>query len=95
MDRQNIEKVRELRPSDQVSYTYKQVLSTDDYSIEKEEAQIEGVKQVIVGIRNLRTNMNVNTNKKSNLIFVTKDYKEEIEQYGKQADYHRQCVKAG
>ena len=35
-----IEKVRELRPSDQVSYTYKQVLSTDDYSIEKEEAQM-------------------------------------------------------
>jgi valyl-tRNA synthetase len=37
----------------------------------QEENQIEQLKEVIVGIRNLRTNMNVHPTKKSKLIFVT------------------------
>lgn len=42
------------------------------FIIEKEEEQIEKLKTIIVGIRNLRTNLNVHPSKKSKLIFVTK-----------------------
>lgn len=41
---------------------------------------IEELKQVIVDIRNVRANMNVHPSKKANLIFVTTDYKKEIEE---------------
>ena len=40
---------------------------------EKEEKQIEKLKQIIIGIRNVRTNLNVHPSKKSELIFVTKE----------------------
>jgi valyl-tRNA synthetase len=40
-------------------------------AFKQEENQIEQLKEVIVGIRNLRTNMNVHPTKKSKLIFVT------------------------
>ena len=43
----------------------------EEYNFQKEEEQIEQLKEVIVGIRNLRTNMNIHPSKKSNLIFVT------------------------
>ena len=45
---------------------------TENLSFEKEEEQIEKLKTIIVGIRNLRTNLNVHPSKKSKLIFVTK-----------------------
>lgn len=45
---------------------------------EKEENQIEQLKEVIVAIRNLRTNMNVHPSKKSKLIFVTTGLKDMI-----------------
>ena len=45
---------------------------TESLSFEKEEEQIEKLKTIIVGIRNLRTNLNVHPSKKSKLIFVTK-----------------------
>ena len=45
---------------------------TESSSFEKEEEQIEKLKTIIVGIRNLRTNLNVHPSKKSKLIFVTK-----------------------
>ena len=45
---------------------------TERLSFEKEEEQIEKLKTIIVGIRNLRTNLNVHPSKKSKLIFVTK-----------------------
>ena len=45
---------------------------TKSLSFEKEEEQIEKLKTIIVGIRNLRTNLNVHPSKKSKLIFVTK-----------------------
>ena len=47
---------------------------------EKEEEQIEKLKNIIIGIRNLRTNLNVHPSKKSTLIFVTENFKETIEQ---------------
>jgi len=45
---------------------------TESLSFEKEKEQIEKLKTIIVGIRNLRTNLNVHPSKKSKLIFVTK-----------------------
>ena len=41
---------------------------------------LESLKQVIIGIRNVRANMNVHPSKKANLIFITSDYKNEIEE---------------
>ena len=49
-------------------------------SFKKEEEQIEKLKNIITGIRNLRTNLNVHPSKKSTLIFVTKTAKDMIEQ---------------
>ncbi len=50
-----------------------------DLDFSEEEEQIEEIKEVIVGIRNIRTNMNVHPSKKSKLIFVTKTMKNVIE----------------
>ncbi len=49
--------------------------------VEYDEKQdfIENIKNVIIQIRNIRANMNVHPSKKSKLIFVTKENKEEIE----------------
>lgn len=41
---------------------------------------IESMKEIIIGIRNARANMNVHPSKKANLIFVTKQYQKEIEE---------------
>ena len=38
------------------------------------------MKEIIIGIRNARANMNVHPSKKANLIFVTKQYQKEIEE---------------
>ena len=46
---------------------------------EKEEKMIESIKEIIVGIRNKRANLNVHPSKKSKLIFVTNEYSKEIE----------------
>jgi len=51
---------------------------SEELAYEKEEKQIEKLKEIIVGIRNLRTKLNVHPSKKSTLIFVTKEYKEII-----------------
>ena len=40
---------------------------------EAEEASVENIKQIIVGIRNVRSNMNIHPTKKSDVIFVSKD----------------------
>ena len=50
-----------------------------DLDFSEEEEQIEEIKEVIVGIRNIRTNMNVHPSKKSKLIFITKTMKNVIE----------------
>lgn len=46
----------------------------------EEEQAIEQIKEVISGIRNVRAEMNVHPSKKSKLIFITKEYKEIIEE---------------
>lgn len=50
--------------------------------VEYEETKdfIENLKQIIIGIRNVRANMNVHPSKKANLIFVTKDYRSQIKE---------------
>ncbi len=47
-------------------------------TFEKEEKGIEALKEIIVGIRNLRTNMNIHPSKKSNLVFVSQEFEEMI-----------------
>ncbi|MBR6504769.1 MAG: valine--tRNA ligase [Clostridia bacterium] len=51
---------------------------SEKFNFDKEEKQIEKLKEIIVGIRNLRTKLNVHPSKKSTLIFVTSEYKEII-----------------
>ncbi len=41
---------------------------------------IGNIKEVIIGIRNIRANMNVHPSKKAKLIFVTNEYQKEIEE---------------
>ena len=41
-----------------------------DLDFKNEEAQIEELKEVITGIRNVRTKMNVHPSRKSKLIFI-------------------------
>ena len=50
-----------------------------EWAFEKEEEAIEELKEIIVGIRNLRTVQNIHPSKKSKLIFVTKNLKEMLE----------------
>ena len=40
---------------------------------ESEEISVENLKQIIVGVRNVRSNMNIHPTKKSDIIFVSKD----------------------
>ena len=51
---------------------------SEKFNFAKEEKQIEKIKQIIIGIRNIRTNMNVHPAKKSTLIFVTENDEEMI-----------------
>ena len=51
---------------------------SEEFNFAKEEKQIEKIKQIIIGIRNIRTNMNVHLAKKSTLIFVTENDEEMI-----------------
>ena len=48
-------------------------------NFEKEQNDIETIKDIITGIRNIRNNMNVHPSKKSKIIFVTKTKKDAIE----------------
>ena len=50
----------------------------ESWNFEKEEKQIEELKEIIVGIRNLRTTQNIHPSKKSELIFVTKNLNEMV-----------------
>ena len=44
-----------------------------DTNYDEEEISVENIKQIIVGIRNVRSNMNIHPTKKSEIIFVSKD----------------------
>ena len=50
-----------------------------EWNFVDEEKQIEQIKEIIIGIRNLRANLNVHPSKKSELIFVTTSQKGLIE----------------
>ncbi len=52
----------------------------EKFLFDKEEQIIEKIKEIIVEIRNVRANKNIHPSKKADLIFVTKDYKEELMQ---------------
>ncbi len=45
---------------------------SEKLNFKQEEEQIEQIKEVITGIRNVRTKMNVHPSKKSKLIFIAK-----------------------
>ncbi len=49
-------------------------------SYNNEEETLEKIKQIIVKIRNIRTTNSVHPSRKSELIFVTKEYKKQIEE---------------
>ena len=49
-----------------------------DLDFKNEEAQIEELKEVITGIRNVRTKMNVHPSRKSKLIFIAKPEYQEV-----------------
>ena len=51
---------------------------TENLNFEKEEKQIDELKDIIVGIRNVRTTNKVHPSKKSKLIFVTKNLRDMI-----------------
>lgn len=51
-----------------------------EWNFEKEENEIEQLKEVIVTIRNLRTTQNIHPSKKSSLIFITKELAQMIEE---------------
>ena len=51
------------------------------FNFPKEEKQVEQIKEIITGIRNIRSQMNVHPSKKSKLIFVVKtEYVDSIKQ---------------
>ena len=52
----------------------------EEFVFEKEEATIEKLKEIIVGIRNVRANKNIHPSKKADLIFVTEEYQKQIEE---------------
>ena len=51
----------------------------EKYNFKDEEQKIEKIKEIIIGIRNIRNNMNVHPSKKSKLVFVTEEYRNVIE----------------
>ena len=50
----------------------------DEFMFDKEEEAVERIKEIIVGIRNIRNTKNIHPSKKSELIIVTSKYKDEI-----------------
>ena len=52
----------------------------DEFMFDKEKETVERIKEIIVGIRNIRNTNNIHPNKKSELIIVTSKYKNEIKE---------------
>lgn len=50
----------------------------DEFVFDKEEAAVEKIKELIVGIRNIRNTKNIHPSKKSELIIITPKYAKEI-----------------
>lgn len=70
---------KELYNEDESIMISKYPIYSKDLEFADAEQDIEQIKEVIVGIRNARTQMNVHPSKKSKLIFVTNEYKEFLE----------------
>ena len=51
----------------------------EELNFEKEEEELKKLKEIIVGIRNIRSKMNVHPSKKTDLIFVTTEHIDAIE----------------
>ena len=72
--------------SELVSYDNKDLMISNwpevkkNFSFENEEKLVEQLKETIGEIRNVRANMNIHPSKKSELIFVSKSNKKELEQ---------------
>ncbi len=72
--------------SELVSYDNKDLMISNwpevkkNFGFENEEKLVEQLKETIVEIRNVRANMNIHPSKKSELIFVSKSNKKELEQ---------------
>ena len=52
----------------------------EQFDYDKEEEIMEKIKEIIVEIRNIRSTKNIHTSKKSELIFVTEKYENEIKE---------------
>ena len=52
----------------------------DEFVFEKQEDTVEKIKEIIVGIRNIRNTKNIHPSKKSELIIVTSKYKNELKE---------------
>ena len=52
----------------------------DEFVFDEEEEAVEKIKEIIVGIRNVRNTKNIHPSKKSKLIIVTAKYKQELEE---------------
>ena len=50
----------------------------NEFDFNKEEEIVEELKKIVVGIRNVRAQMNIHPSKKSELIFVTEKYESEL-----------------
>lgn len=50
-------------------------LTNNEYKFDKEESSVENLKEIIVGIRNVRSKMNIHPTKKSDILFVSDDAK--------------------
>ncbi len=62
-----------LNPDEETIMTSAWPVKTDEWNFEKEEAEIELIKEAVRGIRNVRTSMNVPPSKKANVYVVSKD----------------------
>lgn len=52
----------------------------EEFAFDKQEEAVEKIKEMIVGIRNVRSTNNIHPSKKSELIIVTPEYKEALEE---------------
>ncbi len=52
----------------------------EKFIFDKEEETMEKIKEIIVGIRNIRNTKNIHPSKKSELIIITSKYKEQIKE---------------
>ena len=69
-----------LYNDDETIMTSKWPEYSEKCNFEKEESEIEKLKDIIVGIRNIRNNMNVHPSRKSKLIVVTENYESLIKE---------------